>query len=51
MFVIKILNIEDIDEVKILIIWEFEDSFNNWLNFDVFKEVYKNVCLKSDDDG
>ena len=43
MFVTKTLNTEDTDEVKILTIWESEDSFNNWLNSD--------VRLKSDDDG
>ncbi|QSF66315.1 staphylobilin-forming heme oxygenase IsdI [Staphylococcus aureus] len=51
MFVTKTLNTEDTDEVKILTIWESEDSFNNWLNSDVFKEAHKNVRLKSDDDG
>ncbi|HAR5347270.1 TPA: staphylobilin-forming heme oxygenase IsdI [Staphylococcus aureus] len=51
MFVTKTLNTKDTDEVKILTIWESEDSFNNWLNSDVFKEAHKNVRLKSDDDG
>ncbi|HDB2391469.1 TPA: staphylobilin-forming heme oxygenase IsdI [Staphylococcus aureus] len=51
MFVTKTLNTEDTDEVKILTIWESEDSFNNWLDSDVFKEAHKNVRLKSDDDG
>ncbi len=46
MFVTKTLNTEDTDEVKILTIWESEDSFNNWLNSDVFKEAHKNVRLK-----
>ena len=46
MFVTKTLNTKDTDEVKILTIWESEDSFNNWLNSDVFKEAHKNVRLK-----
>ena len=46
MFVTKTLNTEDTDEVKILTIWESEDSFNNWLNSDIFKEAHKNVRLK-----
>lgn len=37
MFVTKTLNTKDTDEVKILTIWESEDSFNNWLNSDVFR--------------
>ena len=41
MFVTKTLNTEDTDEVKILTIWESEDSFNNWLNSDIFKEAHK----------
>ncbi len=41
MFVTKTLNTEDTDEVKILTIWESEDSFNNWLNSDDFKKLIK----------
>lgn len=51
MFVTKTLNTEDTDEVKILTIWESEESFNNWLNSDVFKEAHKNVRLKSEHDA
>ena len=50
MFVTKTLNTKDTDEVKILTIWESEDSFNNWLNSDVFKKLIK-CTFKSDDDG
>ena len=41
MFVTKTLNTEDTDEVKILTIWESEDSFNNWLNSMYLKKLIK----------
>ncbi len=41
MFVMKILNTEDTDEVKILTIWESEDSFNNWLYSMHWKKLIK----------
>lgn len=50
MFVTKTLNTKDTDEVKILTIWESEDSFNNWLNSMYLKKLIK-CTFKSDDDG
>lgn len=39
----------DVDEVKILTIWESKDAFNNWLHSDEFKNAHKNVRQHSED--
>ncbi|MCU5746473.1 antibiotic biosynthesis monooxygenase [Staphylococcus sp. SQ8-PEA] len=41
--------IEDIEEVKILTIWDSEECFKNWLKSDEFKEAHKNVRQNKED--
>lgn len=40
---------EDVDEVKILTIWDSEASFKKWLKSDEFKEAHKNVRQNKED--
>lgn len=49
MFVTTTNNLEDFDEVKILTIWESEQSFKDWLQSDEFKEAHKNVRQHKED--
>lgn len=50
MFVTKTQGLEDKDEVKVITIWESEDSFKNWLQSDAFKNAHKNVRHRKTDE-
>lgn len=41
--------LNDIDEVKILTIWESQQAFEDWLNSNEFKEAHKNVRINNED--
>lgn len=40
---------ETVDEVKILTVWDSEESFKSWLKSDEFKEAHKNVRQNKED--
>ncbi|MCY1618561.1 antibiotic biosynthesis monooxygenase [Staphylococcus pettenkoferi] len=49
MFVTITNGLKEFDEVKILTIWESEQSFKDWLQSDEFKEAHKNVRQHKED--
>lgn len=49
MYVTQTNNTDKYDEVKVLTIWQSEQSFKNWLKSDVFKNAHKNVRNQSED--
>lgn len=43
--------LSDIDEVKVLTIWESQQAFEDWLKSNEFQEAHKNVRTSKEDDN